>query len=62
MTTDENGPRIVDTDRDWTGVTDDGSRWKRLGGAAGGDLLGCTIEEMCPDHDPLPYHYHTDNE
>lgn len=60
MTADESGSQIVNTDHDWTGVTEDGSRWKRLGRAAGGDLLGCTIEEMRSD--PLPYHYHTANE
>ncbi|WP_224332528.1 cupin domain-containing protein [Haloprofundus halobius] len=54
--------RIVRPADDWTGESDDGSRWKRLAQLAGGDRLGCTLEELLPGHDPLPYHYHTANE
>ncbi|WP_224447535.1 cupin domain-containing protein [Haloprofundus salilacus] len=55
-------PQVVRATDDWTGESDDGSRWKRLGRLADGDRLGCTLEELLPGHDPLPYHYHTANE
>jgi uncharacterized cupin superfamily protein len=62
MSEEEIESRIVRAGGEWSGETDDGGRWKRLGRAAGGDRLGCTLESLPPGHDPLPYHYHTANE
>lgn len=62
--TDATGePRIVNIDdADWSGVDEDGGRWKRLGRLAGGSRLGCTLEEIQPGGRPAKYHYHLANE
>ena len=62
--TDRTGdPRVVDIDGlDWTGTDEDGGGWKRIGRAAGGARLGCTLEEIRPGGSPAEYHYHVANE
>lgn len=63
MADHDSQPRVVDVDRlDWSGTDDDGGRWKRLGRAAGGEHLGCTLEEIQPGGRPSRYHYHVANE
>jgi uncharacterized cupin superfamily protein len=63
MTGHESEPRIVDTDTlSPSGETDAGGRWKRVGLAAGGERLGCTLEEIAPGERPASYHYHAGNE
>lgn len=55
--------RIVNVDElPWTGVDDDGCRYKRVATAAGGSRLGCSIEEVPPGQSPARYHYHAANE
>lgn len=51
-------------DVEWT-ETDEGNatfRRKRLGAAAGGDRLGCSLYELAPGDEAWPYHFHTANE
>lgn len=63
MGSDASEPRIVNVDDpDWSGTDDDGGRWKRLGRQAGGERLGCTLEEIQPGGRPSLYHYHLANE
>lgn len=38
------------------------TRRKRLGTAAGGEELGCSLYELPAGKRPFPYHYHTANE
>ena len=37
-------------------------RRKRLGAAAGGEEIGCSLYELPPGRRSWPYHYHTGNE
>ena len=63
MTEDARRPQLVNVHGlDWTGTDDDGGRWKRVGQAAGGTRLGCTLEEIQPGGCPAEYHYHVANE
>ena len=62
MTDRANDPRIVGADDEWSGTDEDGGRWRRLGRAAGGSRLGCTLEEIAPGGRPSNYHYHLANE
>ncbi|GGN11646.1 cupin domain-containing protein [Halarchaeum nitratireducens] len=52
------------TDLDWTGTDTDRMtfRRKKLGAAAGGDALGCSLYELAPGDSAWPYHYHAANE
>lgn len=46
-------------------TTEEGStrfRRKRLGAAAGGEGIGCSLYELPPGRRAWPYHYHTANE
>lgn len=59
----ESDDRIANAnDGNWTGTDENGGRWKRLGREAGGERLGCTLEEIAPGERPAQYHYHTGNE
>lgn len=63
MTDPEAGAGIVHVDDlEWTGIDDDGGGYKRVGRAAGGERLGCTLEEILPGGRPARYHYHVANE
>ncbi|MFD1571472.1 cupin domain-containing protein [Halorubrum laminariae] len=48
----------------WSEPDDDAAGWrrKRLGAAAGGNALGCSLYELPPGERSWPYHYHTANE
>jgi uncharacterized cupin superfamily protein len=55
---------VNEGDLDWD-ETDRGQtrfRRKRLGAAAGGESLGCSLYEVPPGGRSWPYHYHTANE
>lgn len=49
---------------DWSELEHGETRFrrKRLGGAAGGERLGCSLYELPSGHRSWPYHYHTANE
>ena len=51
-------------DLDWTETDRDGAGWrrKRLGAAAGGEALGCSLYELPAGKRSWPYHFHTANE
>ena len=57
---------VDQTDLDWerTGDEDEGGvvRRKRLGAAAGGEALGCSLHELPPGEGSWPYHWHAANE
>ena len=59
-------PQIVNESAlDWdeqSHGTDFQIRRKQLGGAAGGERLGCSLYELPPGKKSWPYHYHTGNE
>lgn len=52
------------SDLEWTTNDQDGMslRRKKLGTAADGDRLGCSLYELPPGCRSWPYHYHTENE
>ncbi|MFB6298885.1 MAG: cupin domain-containing protein [Halobacteriales archaeon] len=55
---------VNEADCEWT-ETERGTthfRRKRLGAAAGGDDLGCSLYELPPGGRSWPYHFHTGNE
>lgn len=60
------GPRVIHSDDlPWeTGGHGDlfAHRRRRLGGAAGGQALGCTMMELDPGRTAWPFHYHHANE
>ncbi|MFB6218275.1 MAG: cupin domain-containing protein [Halobacteriaceae archaeon] len=51
-------------DCDWTETDRGDARFRRakLGAAAGGDQLGCSLYELPAGGKSWPYHYHTGNE
>jgi len=51
-------------DLDWTTPDADEAAWDRirLGAAAGGDRLGCSLYRLPPGERSWPYHYHGGNE
>jgi len=56
--------RIDESDVEWEtlGRGETGFRRKRLGAAAGGERLGCSLYELPPGKRSWPYHYHAGNE
>ena len=57
--------RVNRDDLDWDGTERSdrvGWRRKRLGAAAGGADLGCSLYELPPGKRAWPYHYHAGNE
>ncbi|MEZ3145500.1 cupin domain-containing protein [Halobaculum sp. MBLA0143] len=56
--------RVNEATLDWERVDEErtGLRRKRLGRAAGGDELGCSLYELPAGEQSWPYHYHTGNE
>ncbi|GAB3694331.1 cupin domain-containing protein [Halorubrum pallidum] len=57
-------PPINAADVPWAESTDGPETWKRkrLGDAAGGERLGCSLYELPPGERSWPYHYHAANE
>jgi uncharacterized cupin superfamily protein len=57
------GP-VNEADLDWTDHDhgENGFRRKKLGAAAGGDRLGCSLYELPAGKRAWPYHYHAGNE
>ena len=57
-------PPVNADDLSWTTSEAADATWrrKRLGEAAGGDDLGCSLYELPPGDRSWPYHYHTANE
>ncbi len=56
---------VHETDLDWVESTHDerfGHRRKQLGGAAGGQGLGCSLLELAPGQRGWPFHWHAHNE
>ncbi|WP_290810621.1 cupin domain-containing protein [Halovivax sp.] len=49
---------------EWETLERGGSEWKRkrLGAAAGGDEIGCSLYELPAEKRSWPYHYHAGNE
>ncbi len=56
--------RVNRRDVDWEETDRGAAGWrrKRLGDAAGGEALGCSLYELPPDRRSWPYHYHAANE
>ncbi len=56
--------RVNESDLGWTDLDTGGMRIRRkkLGEAAGGEALGCSLYELPPGESAWPYHYHTANE
>lgn len=55
---------VNEDDLDWTELDEGNARFrrKRLGAAAEGRDLGCSLFELAPGDEAWPYHYHTANE
>jgi uncharacterized cupin superfamily protein len=55
---------VNESDLEWSRVDGDGMRVdrKRLGGAGGGERLGCSLYRLPAGERSWPYHYHTANE
>lgn len=56
--------KVNEDDLEWS-TLDEGEmtlRRKKLGEAAGGDRLGCSLYELPAGERSWPYHYHTENE
>jgi uncharacterized cupin superfamily protein len=56
--------KVNEGDLDWSMLDEEGMRIRRkkLGEAAGGDRLGCSLYELPAGERSWPYHYHTENE